>query len=365
MNHEVHSTADVAEDVPGTRDGFARAGGARLVGERLIELILRVSAWASGAMIMLVLAFILWETIPSGEQPVIPAPMTANSEQESYGEDALGPGARSLAARSNAPHPERIAEPFSWNDLAGSVWDPLGDPPRYGLLALILGSVKVAGGAMVLAAPLGILAAIFTVIFAPRRVGNLIKPSIELLAGIPTVILGFLGLVLLAPLLQSIFGYPFRLNGLLAGIVVAIAVVPIVYTTAEDALWRVPLHLREGSLALGASRWQTTWHMLLPAAGPGILAGVMLGLGRAVGETMIVLMIAGNAPIFSLDPLAPARTMSATLATEMGTTLRGESHYHVLYALAMVLFLLTLVFNIAGSLALGWARDRRHQGGAP
>jgi phosphate transport system permease protein len=343
---------------------LAWRSGLRSAVERLVELGLRASAWLSGALILLVFSFVVSETLTAEESPApLQADLAAPDHQlQSYGADALGAGARALATREAARSRDPQGEAFSWGDLAGPIWDPVRQPPHFGLLPLIVGSAKIAGIALAVGAPLGICAAIFTVVFAPRRMGELIKPLVELLAGVPTVVVGFLGLVVLAPFLQNLLGYQFRLNGFLAGVAVAVAVIPIVYTTAEDALWGVPGHLREGSLALGASRWQTTRRMLLPAAAQGIVAGVMLGLGKAIGETMIVLIISGNAPVLSLGLFAPARTMSATLATEMGTVLRGEVHYHALYALATVLFVFALAFNIGGGIALGRARGGKVQG---
>jgi phosphate transport system permease protein len=330
---------------------FARRSGLRTVVETLAEIGLRVSAWVSGALVLLVLAFILLEALPTPPSRATEVDTTTSTVPQSYGQEALGPAAHALLEREAGPRGGDAAGSISLSDLLGPRWDPSAQ--AYGFLPLVVGSLKVSAVALAVGAPLGILAAVFTVMFAPRRLGQTIKPAVELLAGVPTVVIGFLGLVALAPLAQDILGYELRLNAFLAGLAVAVPVIPIVYTTAEDAFWRVPGHLREGSLALGASRWQTTRRMMLPAAAPGILAGIMLGLGRAIGETMIVLMVSGNAPVLSGDLFDSARTMSATLASEMGSVLPGEPHYHALYTLAVVLFVGALLFNVVGAVAIG------------
>jgi phosphate transport system permease protein len=198
---------------------------------------------------------------------------------------------------------------------------------------------------MLAAAPLGIAAAVFTSEFAPRRLKELLKPTIELLAGIPSVVLGFFALMVMATWLQSALGFPYRLNAVVAGLALALTIVPVVYTVAEDALAAVPRSFREASLALGATRWETASRVVLPAAAPGVLAAVVLGFGRAIGETMIVLMASGNAAITSWSLGESVRTIPATIAAEMGEVVFGGAHYSVLFFLGVELFLFTFILN--------------------
>jgi phosphate transport system permease protein len=177
---------------------------------------------------------------------------------------------------------------------------------------------------------------------------EIIKPAIEILAGIPSVVVGFFCLMVLAGWLQSTFGWTYRLNALTAGIGLALAVIPIVYTVSEDAFSSVPQTYREGSLAMGASNWQTAARVVLPAAMPGVLAACVLGFGRAIGETMIVLMASGNAAIISFSPADSIRTFSATIAAELGEVVMGSAHYHVLFFIGAFLFILTFFINLFG-----------------
>lgn len=231
---------------------------------------------------------------------------------------------------------------------AGFSWQPVSEIPKYSLLPLLLGTLKATVIALLLAVPLAMGAAIFTSEFAPAWAREWIKPVIELLAGIPSVVIGFFCLMVLATWLQNLFGWTFRLNAVTAGIGLAMAVIPIVYTVAEDALTAVPRSYREASLALGADAWQTALRVVLPAALPGIFAACVLGFGRAVGETMIVLLASGNAAIASLDPTTSFRSFSATIAAEMGEVVRGGAHYHALFFIGALLFLLTFLINLGG-----------------
>jgi phosphate transport system permease protein len=227
-------------------------------------------------------------------------------------------------------------------------WQPVSVSPRYNVVPLILGTFKVTLIAMLLATPLALAAALYTAEFAPPRLREWIKPAIELLAGIPSVVTGFFTLIVLASFLQTVFGFEFRLNAFTAGVALALAVIPIIYTVSEDALSAVPRLYREASLALGASRTQTAARVVFPAAMPGIGAAVILGFGRAIGETMIVLMVSGNAAMMLLDPTVPARTLSATIAAELGEVVFGSEHYRVLFFLGTLLFLITSALNWAG-----------------
>jgi len=213
---------------------------------------------------------------------------------------------------------------------------------------LILGTLKVTVIAMLFATPLALAAALYTSEFAPRRIREFIKPAIELLAGIPSVVMGFFALIVLASWLQTTFGLEFRFNALNAGIALALAVIPIIYTVSEDAFNAVPQHYREASLALGASKIQTAVRVVFPAAMPGVGAALILGFGRAIGETMIVLMASGNAAIMSLSPLVSTRTLSATVAAEMGEVVFGGGHYRILFFLGSLLFIVTSVLNWIG-----------------
>jgi phosphate transport system permease protein len=237
-------------------------------------------------------------------------------------------------------------------------WQPNSDVPKYSLMPLMIGTLKAALIAMLFAVPLGVGAAIYSSEFAPRRLREVIKPVIELLAGIPSVVLGFFALIVLATFLQKTFGLTYRLNALNAGLALGITVVPVIFTVAEDAMTAVPRSLREAATALGANPWQVSLTMVLPAALPGIAAGVVLGFGRAIGETMIVLMASGNAAITSASLTDSIRTFSATIASEMAEVVYGSPHYNVLFFIGTLLFLLTFFINLGGDLALMRLRER-------
>ncbi len=231
-------------------------------------------------------------------------------------------------------------------------WQPNSEVPKYSLLPLFLGTIKAAVIAMLFAAPLAIGAAIYSSEFTSKRTREMIKPAIEILAGIPSVVLGFFALILLATFLQNVFGWTFRLNAVNAGIALGLAVIPIIFTIAEDAMTAVPQSLRDAAMALGANSWQVSTMTVFPAALPGIAAGVVLGFGRAIGETMIVLMASGNAAIISIDPLVSIRTFSATIAAELAEVVFGSAHYNVLFLIGTLLFIFTFVVNLGGDLIL-------------
>jgi phosphate transport system permease protein len=237
-------------------------------------------------------------------------------------------------------------------------WQPNSNVPKYSLVPLFLGTVKAALIAMLFAAPLGIGAALYSSEFAPRRFREIIKPTIELLAGIPSVVLGFFALVTLASLLQKLFGLTFRLNALNAGIALGITIIPVIYTISEDAMTSVPQTLRDAAIALGANPWQVSLTMVLPAALPGIAAGVVLGFGRAIGETMIVLMASGNAATISASLTDSIRTFSATIAAEMAEVVFGSAHYNVLFFIGSLLFAFTFAVNLGGDLILSRLKER-------
>jgi phosphate transport system permease protein len=224
-------------------------------------------------------------------------------------------------------------------------WQPVGDVPKYSMVPLFAGTLKVTAVAMAVAGPVGVAAAVFSSEFAPRRLREVLKPTIELLAGIPSVVLGFFGLMVMATWLQSAFGFTSRLNAVVAGVALALTVIPVIFTVSEDALTAVPRSYREASLALGATRWETAFRVVLPAAAPGVLAAVVLGFGRSIGETMIVLMASGNAAMTSWSFGDSVRTLPATIAAEMGEVVFGGGHYAVLYFVGIELFVFTFVLN--------------------
>jgi phosphate transport system permease protein len=232
-------------------------------------------------------------------------------------------------------------------------WQPISEVPKYSLLPLFAGTIKVTIIAVLIAIPLAVGAALFTSEFAPSWARETIKPCIEILAGIPSVVVGFFCLMVIASWVQNAFELTFRLNALTAGVGLSLAVIPIVYTVCEDAFSSVPQAYREGSIAMGASSWQTASRVVLPAAMPGVLAACVLGFGRAIGETMIVLMASGNAALLSWSPVDSVRTFSATIAAELGELVQGSPHYHVLFFIGAFLFILTFLINLAGRWFVG------------
>jgi phosphate transport system permease protein len=237
-------------------------------------------------------------------------------------------------------------------DEAGSIWQPVSDVPKFGVWPLIVGTLKVTVVAMAVSVPLGVGAAIYVSQFARPRTREIVKPIVEMLAGIPSVVLGFFALMVMATWFQDRFGFESRLNALVSGVALSIAVIPVIFTLAEEAIRAVPRSYVEASTALGAARWQTVSRVILPAASPGIAAGVALGLGRAVGETMIVLMASGNAAILSGSLTDSTRTIAATIAAELAEVVFGGGHYTVLFFLGTVLFLVTFGINTAGDWAI-------------
>jgi phosphate transport system permease protein len=231
--------------------------------------------------------------------------------------------------------------------LLSDRWYPIEG--MYGILPLLLGSLTVTLLAIAIAIPLGIGTAIYISEVASPRIKNLLKPLVEILAGIPSVVLGFFGILVLAPFLRKFLNLPTGLNAFTGALLLAWASLPTIVSIAEDALNAVPQSYREASWAVGATQWQTIWGVTLPAARSGVLTAIMLGLGRVIGETMAVMMVTGNAPVMptSLEAFfSPIRTMTATIASEMGEVANGSPHYHVLFFIGMVLFLTALVINI-------------------
>lgn len=232
-------------------------------------------------------------------------------------------------------------------DLVGDRWYPIEG--FFGMLPLIGGSLLVTIGAALVAVPLGLLTAIYIAEVAPRSARELLKPVVEILAGLPSVMLGFLGIVALAPYLRRLLDLPTGLSAFTGSLLLGGIAIPTIVSVAEDALDAVPRTYREGAKALGATRWQIIWRVTLPAARSGVLTAVMLGIGRVIGETMTVMMVTGNAPVVPTGLASlfrPTRTMTATIAAEMGEVANGSVHYHALFLIGILLFLISLVVNL-------------------
>ncbi len=239
------------------------------------------------------------------------------------------------------------------DNFFGTRWYPTFG--LYGVLPLLLGSVVVTLNAILVALPLGVATAVFVREVAPNWVREILKPLIEVLAGIPSVVLGFFGMTVLAPLVREVLGTPTGLTAFTGALILAYMSLPTIISVAEDALDAVPKSYRDAALAMGATRWQTIWWVVVPAARSGIVTAVMLGMGRAIGETMAVMMVTGNAARLPLswDALfRPVRTMTATIAAEMGEVAKGSAHYHVLFAIGILLFLITFLINLTAALTI-------------
>lgn len=229
--------------------------------------------------------------------------------------------------------------------LSGHFWYPTSKPALFGILPLILGSLFVTIGAAVIAVPVGVMAAFYISEVAPVAVRDILKSGIELLAAIPSVVIGFIGMVTLVPLIRNALDIPTGLSAFSGSLMLAFMAMPTIVSISEDAIRSVPWTYKEGALALGATKWQTMYRIILPAAAPGILAAVMLGIGRVIGETMAVMMITGNAAAIPESIFDPVRTMTATIAAEMGETVKGSMHYKGLFAIGLVLFVITFIIN--------------------
>ena len=245
-----------------------------------------------------------------------------------------------------------------WNMLSGTDWYPTSEPARFGFLPAVTGSIWVTIVAVLLAMPIGVAAAVYISEFAEGRLKDSLKSLIEFMAAVPSVVLGLIGIALLAPALQSFLGLESGLTALTAGLVVGLMTLPTVISISEDALHAVPNDLRQGSAALGNTRWQTTYKVVLPSASSGVFAAVMLGLGRAIGETMVVLMLAGNSGLIVTQPFMAARTLTGTIAQEMGEVVQGGLHFSVLFTMGLVLFVVTFLINLAADVVLERQRQR-------
>src|SRR5512145_1567833 len=253
--------------------------------------------------------------------------------------------------------------PTFWKAEISSLFNPRWYPIEeyYGILPLITGSLIVTIGATLVAVPFGIGTAVYISEIAPRWMREILKPLVELLGGLPSVVLGFLGILVVSPNLRILLDLPTGLTAFTGSLLLGGIAVPTVVSVAEDALDSVPRAYREGAWALGATKWQTIWRVTFPAARSGVLTAVMLGVGRAIGETMTVMMVTGNAPVLALklnSIISPVRTMTATIAAEMGEVASGSTHYHVLFFIGMVLFLISMGVNIAASSVVFRAKKR-------
>jgi len=321
--------------------------------DRIAKFVVTSIAVISFVSIALIFLFVFREAFPIfSYTPEVESYSDQELEMESYGEEHIGieKGEQKASVNNNqiqqsSSEEEKLKLQSIWENIFSTTWDPVSNNPRYGIIPLVVGSLKVTLIAIIIAAPIAILAALFTSTFAPKWAKEILKPAIEILAGFPSVVIGFFALVILASFLQNVFGYQYRLNAFVGGVALSLAVIPIIYTVTEDALSTIPRSYIEASYALGAEKWQTALYVVLPAAAPGIFAAVLLGIGRAFGETMIVLMATGNAPILSASLIDPVRTMSATIGAEMAEVIFGELHYNVLFLLGSILFLFSFTLN--------------------
>jgi phosphate transport system permease protein len=248
------------------------------------------------------------------------------------------------------------------NFLLGISWTPTAMVPSYGILPLIVATLFVTLGAMVFAVPLSIGCAIYISELASPRIKSVLKPATELLAGIPSVVYGFFGLIVLTTFIRTTFNIPSGLTWLAGSVLLGIMALPTIISVSEDAISSVPVEYREGSLAVGATRWQTISRVIVPAALSGIAAAIILGIGRAIGETMAVLMVTGNAAIIPSpiwNVLSPVQTLTGTLGMEMGDVIIGSDHYHALFGVAVVLLIITLIVNLTAERILSYLREGR------
>ena len=256
-------------------------------------------------------------------------------------------------ARVNTTDWKYLIQAHQWSgyEKPEHIWQPVGQIKKFNLIPLFVGTLKITIIGLLFAVPLAVGAAIYVSQLARPRVREVVKPVIEMLSGIPSVVVGFFALIVMATVLQKIFGYQTRLNAFVAGIALGFAVIPVIFSIAEDALTSVPRAYTQAALALGASRWQTAWQIVLPAAIPGVFAATVLGFGRAIGETMIVLMVC-SASVMSWSVFDSARTITATIAAEMAEAVNGGPHYRILFLLGAMLFAATFISNMIGDFVI-------------
>jgi phosphate transport system permease protein len=236
----------------------------------------------------------------------------------------------------------------------------VADPPKFGIVGQIVGTLSVTVVSMAIAVPIGLGSAVYVSEFCSKRVRETLKIVIELLAAIPSIVWGFIAVMVIAPLIISATGAPVGVNILNGSIVLALMSVPIIVSVGEDALKAVPDSYREAALALGASRWEIVWRVLFPAAKNGLLAAVLLGVGRAIGETMAVLMATGHANQIPKSILSPVQTLTATIAAELGETAQGDEHYRVLFLIGIVLFVIAFFINLTADIVVKGIRGQQH-----
>jgi phosphate transport system permease protein len=385
--------------------------------EFLAEKIISSVAFLSIAIIFLIFIFVFKESLPLfsfGDKAKVKTEIqtttgsevetygsetsTEASEPETYGEptESLEPESYGTPTEDLNPVVEESSEPESygtvtedlnpdsageaevvidekvngnnegadktWSTFFSTEWVPVSENPRFGLIALLIGTLKVTIIAILIAGPLAILAAVYTSCFASNRRKEIIKPIIEMLAAFPSVVIGFFAMMVLATFFQDIFGYDSRLNAFIGGVAMALAAIPIIYTISEDALSAVPKTYTEASLALGASKAQTAFSVILPAATPGIFAALLLGIGRVFGETMIALMATGNAALLSANPFESVRTFAATIGSEMAETVFGETHYSVLFFIGSLLFIFSFILNAVAEFYVKGKLIKKFQG---
>lgn len=351
----------------------------------LAEKVIKGVAFLSITIVVLIFMFVFRESLPIFSNSKVPEKTEVSSAaevQETYGEVTDTPidtevqetygevvDTTSTQAQTSTDNSYTVSAGSGFDDNQGALntlltkdWVPVSEKPRYGILALVIGTFKITVISILFAAPLAILAALYTASFASKRMKEIIKPTIELLAGFPSVVIGFFALMVLASFLQSVFQYDTRLNSFVGGIAMGIAAIPIIFTITEDALTAVPKTFKEASLALGASKWQTAFFVILPAATPGIFAAVLLGVGRVFGETMIALMATGNAAQMGLNPFESVRTLAATIGAEMAEVVFGDTHYNVLFLIGSLLFIFTFILNAIAEFYVKGKLMKRIQG---
>ncbi|MCI0568877.1 MAG: phosphate ABC transporter permease subunit PstC [Acidobacteria bacterium] len=298
------------------------------LGEQFVELILKLNGFVAIAAIGLIFVFLFKEGVQAFR--TIPASHFIQTTEMDF---------------DNTPQTVRM-------------WQPVGTNPKYSLLPLFCGSMLVALPATLLATLFGVASGIYLAEVAGKRTREVVKPAIELVAGIPSVVIGFFCLAVLASLVQTAFQTTFRLNAVVGAIGVAFVIIPVIATMTDDALRAVPTHLREGAHALGANRWETIVRVVLPAGASGVTASILLGMGRALGETMIALMATGNAAQITANPFASVRTMTATIAAELGAVPQGGEQYRALFLVGSLLFSLTFLINLFAEIAVARMRKR-------
>jgi phosphate transport system permease protein len=384
------ASSQLASGAPPTNPFASRR---RRIGEWCIERLITGVASIAIILIFVILAFVLRESLPLFWQK--PATTSTNAatrtpndsalaalRPEIYNPEVLIPTREpSVDLKPDVYNPDvTLSEPrtpstarqeetisgseeITLDNVLGTAWQPVSTKPKFGIMPLIIGTAKTTSIAILLGAPLGILAALYAAFLAPKKLREFIKPMVEIVAGFPSVVIGFFCLLAIGSLTQALFGLEYRLNAFVGGIGLAIAVIPIVFTITEDSLLAVPNSLLEAALAMGATRWEAAYKVMLPAAFPGVFAAVLLGIGRAFGETMIALMATGNAALVSVALTDPARTLSATIGAEMGEVIWGSPHYSILFFLGILLFAVSFTLNAITELFVKERLAKKLQGG--